>query len=46
MYFQNVPVDSKNLTGLVDGTDFTQLTGIQGIYQQQCPPTSPSPTVK
>jgi hypothetical protein len=42
---ENVPIDSKNITGLVDGSDFTQLTSLQGIYQQ-CPPTSPSPTVK
>ncbi|XP_068892982.1 CREB-regulated transcription coactivator 1 isoform X5 [Tenebrio molitor] len=40
----NVPIDSKNITGLVDGSDFTQLTSLQGIYQQ-CPPTSPSPTL-
>jgi hypothetical protein len=40
---ENVPIDSKNITGLVDGSDFTQLTSLQGIYQQ-CPPTSPSPT--
>ncbi|CAH1365214.1 hypothetical protein MTP99_001510 [Tenebrio molitor] len=41
---ENVPIDSKNITGLVDGSDFTQLTSLQGIYQQ-CPPTSPSPTL-
>ncbi|KAH0814045.1 hypothetical protein GEV33_008745 [Tenebrio molitor] len=43
-YSSNVPIDSKNITGLVDGSDFTQLTSLQGIYQQ-CPPTSPSPTL-
>ncbi|EFA06486.2 CREB-regulated transcription coactivator 1-like Protein [Tribolium castaneum] len=42
---KNVPVNSKSIAGLVDGTDLTQLTGMQGMYQQQCPPTSPSPTL-
>ncbi|XP_044265883.1 CREB-regulated transcription coactivator 1-like isoform X2 [Tribolium madens] len=42
---KNVPVNNKSIAGLVDGTDLTQLTGIQGMYQQQCPPTSPSPTL-
>ncbi|XP_063922090.1 CREB-regulated transcription coactivator 1-like isoform X1 [Zophobas morio] len=41
---KSMPLDSKSITGLVDGTDFTQLTGIQGLYQQ-CPPTSSSPTL-
>lgn len=31
------------MVNLVD-TDFTQLQDITGMYQQ-CPPTSPSPTV-
>ncbi|XP_063922094.1 CREB-regulated transcription coactivator 1-like isoform X5 [Zophobas morio] len=43
-YSSSMPLDSKSITGLVDGTDFTQLTGIQGLYQQ-CPPTSSSPTL-
>ncbi|KAJ8925991.1 hypothetical protein NQ315_009846 [Exocentrus adspersus] len=38
----NIQLD-KNL---VDGTEFTQLQGMQGMYQQQCPPTSPSPTLQ
>lgn len=39
-----MPLD-KNVVNLVEGTDFTQLQGMTGMYQQQCPPTSSSPTV-
>lgn len=42
---KNIPLD-KNVGTLVDGTDFTQLQGMTGMYQQQCPPTSPSPTLQ
>ncbi|XP_018577771.1 CREB-regulated transcription coactivator 1 isoform X2 [Anoplophora glabripennis] len=41
----NIPLD-KNVVNLVDGTEFTQLQGMTGMYQQQCPPTSPSPTLQ
>ncbi|KAJ8935397.1 hypothetical protein NQ314_012815 [Rhamnusium bicolor] len=42
---KNIPLD-KNVVSLVDGSDFTQLHGMSGMYQQQCPPTSPSPTLQ
>lgn len=42
VYFQNIHLD-KNVMNLVE-TDFTQLQDFTGMYQQ-CPPTSPSPTV-
>ncbi|KAJ8958650.1 hypothetical protein NQ318_016375 [Aromia moschata] len=42
----NVPLD-KNVVNLVDGTDFTQMHGMTGMYQQPCqPPTSSSPTLQ
>ncbi|KAF5281770.1 hypothetical protein FQA39_LY17701 [Lamprigera yunnana] len=54
----SVPVNSRylhhnkgvalenNLITLLEKTDYTQLSGMGSIYQQQIPPQSPSPTLQ
>ncbi|XP_057664225.1 CREB-regulated transcription coactivator 1 isoform X6 [Diorhabda carinulata] len=42
---QNIQLD-KNLVNMVDNSNYAQLPGLSGIYQQQCPSTSPSPTLQ
>ncbi|XP_072379720.1 uncharacterized protein Crtc isoform X2 [Diabrotica undecimpunctata] len=42
---QNIQLD-KNLVNMVDNTNYTQLPGLTGMYQPQCPSTSPSPTLQ
>ncbi|XP_056632757.1 CREB-regulated transcription coactivator 1 isoform X5 [Diorhabda carinulata] len=41
----NIQLD-KNLVNMVDNSNYAQLPGLSGIYQQQCPSTSPSPTLQ
>ncbi|XP_060530278.1 CREB-regulated transcription coactivator 1 isoform X2 [Cylas formicarius] len=40
----SVPVE-KNSIGISDN-DFSNLSGLSGLYQQPCSPTSPSPTLQ